>query len=57
LRRTVRDRAILPTLLYTGSVYHNIVRKYGLETGVRAEMNGFVRALVARNSRHERAFA
>jgi hypothetical protein len=53
----VRDRAILPTLLYTGSVYHNIVRKYGLETGVRAEMNGFVRALVARNSRHERAFA
>ena len=50
----MRDRAILPTLLYTGSVYHNIVRKYGLETGSTAEVNGLcvhsLRAAAATNA-------
>jgi integrase/recombinase XerD len=26
--------------LHPGSVYHNIVRKYGLQTGISAEVNG-----------------
>jgi integrase/recombinase XerD len=40
--------------LYPDSVYHNIVRKYGLETGVSAEVNGLcvhsLRATAATNA-------
>jgi len=43
------DRALSP-----GSVYHNIVRKYGLETGISAEVNGLcvhsLRATAATNA-------
>jgi site-specific recombinase XerD len=63
----VRDRAILATLLYHGmrreeldraldpaSVYRNIVVKYGLETGVSAQVNGLcvhsLRATAATNA-------
>jgi integrase/recombinase XerD len=43
------DRPLSP-----GSVYHNIVRKYGLETGISAEVNGLcvhsLRATAATNA-------
>jgi integrase/recombinase XerD len=36
-----------------GSVYHNIVRKYGLETGVSAQVNGLCVAFAASNGRNK----
>jgi integrase/recombinase XerD len=40
--------------LYPGSVYHNIIRKYGRETGINAEVNGLcvhsLRATAATNA-------
>ena len=48
--------------LYPGSVYHNILRKYGRETGINAEVNGLcvhsLRATAATNAlTHEAAIA
>jgi integrase/recombinase XerD len=31
------------------SVYHNIVRKYGRETGIAAQVKGFLRSFAARD--------
>lgn len=35
------------------SVYRNVVLKYGLETGISAEVNGVMRAFAARHSSDE----
>jgi hypothetical protein len=49
-------RRLAPMPLDPDSVYHNIVRKYGRETGVDAQVSEWsFRAFAACDGRHERS--